>query len=171
MVGNMNEPTKLALARYNRLESSLWRRAAIISAIIGSPLLILTNKETTAFALMVLFIFIWGGLSAIQAAKTDKPIQAILYYIGVLIFSVGAFANIYWHLGVDEFKEAPIKNDFLASLYFSIVTWTSLGYGDIKPVREARAWVAAESIMGYIYMGILVGLIIFYLTNSKSTER
>jgi voltage-gated potassium channel len=43
-------------------------------------------------------------------------------------------------------------------MYYSFVTLTTLGYGDILPIREtARAFSTIETIFGQFYMAILVG--------------
>ena len=45
----------------------------------------------------------------------------------------------------------------LDGLYFSIVTWTTLGYGDIKPPHQLRLLSAFQALMGYLYFGLIVG--------------
>ena len=42
-------------------------------------------------------------------------------------------------------------------LYFSVVTQTTLGYGEIAPITStARALVAAQSIFGIILVGMFL---------------
>ncbi len=44
-----------------------------------------------------------------------------------------------------------------ALLYFSFVTLTTLGYGDILPVSSlARAWAGVEAMTGTVYLAVLV---------------
>jgi len=45
------------------------------------------------------------------------------------------------------------------AIYFSIVTWTTLGYGDFVPMPAFRLFAAIQAIYGYVSMGVLVGLI------------
>lgn len=44
------------------------------------------------------------------------------------------------------------------ALYFSTVTWTTLGYGDIHPSADARAYAAIEAFFGYLFMGLMVAV-------------
>ncbi|WP_459190738.1 pentapeptide repeat-containing protein [Halosimplex sp. J119] len=51
------------------------------------------------------------------------------------------------------------------SLYFSMITFSTLGYGDIRPVGTAARWLAGvESLLGSILMALLV----FVLTRRIS---
>ena len=50
-------------------------------------------------------------------------------------------------------------HDFLECLYFSVVTFTTLGYGDIHPVSDiGRIIVITEVSIGYIMLGLLVAI-------------
>lgn len=52
---------------------------------------------------------------------------------------------------------------FLKSLYFSVITFATLGYGDIQPVGGwARAVASIETLLGSLLMALLV----FVLTRS-----
>ena len=46
------------------------------------------------------------------------------------------------------------------NLYFSVVTFTTLGYGDFGPVSWlGKALVVIEVMLGYVMLGLLVGII------------
>ncbi|WOH80353.1 potassium channel family protein [Bradyrhizobium sp. BEA-2-5] len=50
------------------------------------------------------------------------------------------------------------SNDWISPLYFSVVTWTTLGYGDFIPPHELRLVAAIEALFGYLFFGIVVGI-------------
>ena len=78
-------------------------------------------------------------------------IWAILYLF-IAGVSPGAFN------GVDQ---APWLDNFATAIYFSFVTITTLGYGDISPVLPlARFLVFMEAVVGVFYMAILVASLI-----------
>jgi len=57
--------------------------------------------------------------------------------------------------------QAPWLDNFAAAVYFSFVTITTLGYGDISPALPvARFLVVMEAIVGVFYMAILVASLI-----------
>jgi len=46
-------------------------------------------------------------------------------------------------------------------IYFSFVTLTTLGFGDITPLDPiARALVYTEAIVGQLYIAILIGTLV-----------
>jgi hypothetical protein len=53
-------------------------------------------------------------------------------------------------------------------MYYSFVTLTTLGYGDILPIREtARALSTIETIFGQFYIAILVGGVVATFITRK----
>ena len=57
--------------------------------------------------------------------------------------------------------QAPWLDNFAAAVYFSFVTITTLGYGDISPALPvARFLVIMEAIVGVFYMAILVASLV-----------
>ncbi len=67
---------------------------------------------------------------------------------------------------IEDPTETPgpvLARAFLKSLYFSIITFATLGYGDIQPVAGlARAIASVETLLGSLLMALLV----FVLTRS-----
>lgn len=55
--------------------------------------------------------------------------------------------------------ETDAHPGLLDSIYFSIVTLSSLGYGDIRPVGPARLLVGLEVMVGLAFFGLLVAKI------------
>lgn len=55
--------------------------------------------------------------------------------------------------------------EFLNSLYFSVVTFTTLGYGDISPVGMARFIAACEAFLGSFTMALFVVVFVKKMTR------
>jgi len=71
----------------------------------------------------------------------------------IYIILIPLFGLIYYFS--PEFWSAPLS--LVQSIYFSVVTVTTLGYGDITPQTEiARALTALESILGIIFIGLFL---------------
>jgi hypothetical protein len=56
--------------------------------------------------------------------------------------------------------------------YFSFVTLSTVGYGDVTPVsNEARALAVAEAMTGTLYVAVLIArLVALYTTQSQAVE-
>lgn len=51
---------------------------------------------------------------------------------------------------------SSISSDFLSALYFSIVTFTTLGYGDYQPVSWLRFLAAFEALLGAVFIALFI---------------
>jgi hypothetical protein len=56
--------------------------------------------------------------------------------------------------------------------YFSFVTLSTLGYGDITPInRVAGAWVAVEAMIGQFYIAIIMARLVSLHAANKVVEK
>ncbi len=126
-----------------------------------------------AFLLVAVF-YTSGVLSAIQALALGSIVllfallSAFFRYssMGLLLFViilsipffVIEFALIYADLGI--ISANGVKPDALDYLYFSVVTFTTLGYGDFQPTEAARLFAAVEALVGYVVLGVFVSVLI-----------
>jgi len=49
------------------------------------------------------------------------------------------------------------------AVYFSAVTFSTLGYGDFRPCEVARIWAAGQAILGNLHLGLIVGAAFFFV--------
>ncbi len=71
-----------------------------------------------------------------------------------------------WHLLSATEKESLVltvlggrKADFFTYLYFSVVTFTTLGFGDITPTSTCgEVIVMLEVVLGYLMLGGLISI-------------
>jgi voltage-gated potassium channel Kch len=81
-----------------------------------------------------------------------------MFYMVLSHFSPGAFAP------------PPGVLDRTSALYFSFITLTTVGYGDISPVSNgARMMAVLEAIFGTFYVAILISrLVALHTANPPS---
>ena len=59
------------------------------------------------------------------------------------------------------FTEQELETVWTQLLYYSLVTLTTLGYGDITPIGAvARMWSALESVTGTLYLAVLISRLV-----------
>ncbi|WP_170329696.1 potassium channel family protein [Ruegeria arenilitoris] len=136
-----------------------------------------------ALGLIVASFMAWYGLSRLSEAAAGDTIGTIAsvglviwivsqswYYVTQvksprrLVFLMGVsfiqvvpflFAAAYGAFGYYDLCVLGAKGP-ADVLYFSYVTFTTVGYGDMAPVGLCRALAAAEAVMGYVLLGMFV---------------
>lgn len=82
--------------------------------------------------------------------------RVVLFSLGIALFFGGIYAQKFWPL----IQIGATEDNWFSPFYYSIVTFTTLGYGDITPSCLAgQLVVVAEVIVGYISLGILVSIL------------
>jgi len=97
--------------------------------------------------------YIWLGLA--DCGRSFWPILA--WSLAFATF----FAIIFCVLGPDAFdiENLPERN-FVTMLYYSVVTFTTLGFGDVTPkTLPAAILVMVEVVLGYIMLGMLISVL------------
>jgi hypothetical protein len=134
--------------------------------------------ETSRFVATPLFLFWVCGISLRDIVLRSDTVTAdvILGAVNVhLMIGVG-FAFIYGlieHLqpgsftGLEELASAP--DQMLYFLYFSFITMSTLGYGDISPITpHGMTTTYVQAIFGQMYLAILVArLVSMYIKNRE----
>ncbi len=121
---------------------------------------------------------LWGSLLSIVLTafyfsysffKSNKPGKKLVYFLIFTGLTIGYFSLVYFAYGIiDSTNDEVVSGNWLNAIYFSVVTWTTLGYGDFRPIDELKIWVMVEALMGYIFMGLLVGKVLFLAQRSGS---
>ena len=145
---------------------------------------ILAHSFFQTVFLIYIILKIAGYLVAARKIDSEIIYAAICLY---LLMGV-TWAMVYFSIVLIEPEAISLKVDSILSdresltvilhelVYFSYVTQTTLGYGDVTPVSPiARAFVIAQSLVGQIYIAViiarLVGLQIAAGMNENSDPK
>jgi hypothetical protein len=95
-----------------------------------------------------------------------KVSHSLYTFFAIWIALIVAFAICYFNLsyipghGSPQLAAEPNPYiRFLDSLYFSVITGATVGFGDIQPVGIARGFAAAEGIISFILLAVFVSRI------------
>ena len=131
-------------------------------------------------ALTILALTILAGLVLIRVFQpgpiTSHRIQgAIAVYLLLGLIWMSAYKLLYQVIpGAFRFPEGDLSGlRFDHGLaYFSFVTLTTVGYGDITPAHPlARSLAMAEALVGQLYPAILIGRLVSMELTSRQERR
>lgn len=162
--------------------SSRFRLIAVTLLVIGVPVAwsTLFVESTPLFVLHCLvggaFFLLIAGLVLNSAMRTfDESFDCVFAAICSYLLTGMAFAMIYWALhaaSADNFSfpanlitkadsTSSSISDFSLFVYFSFVTMSTLGFGDITPVgRITRTVCWMQSITGQFYVAVVVAWLV-----------
>lgn len=125
-------------------------------------------------------IFLGRYLARSKTVSINVIYAAVcLYFFIAIIWSFIYFAT-YNHLENSFTFSAALKNQLELGedqisvfSYFSFVTMTTLGYGDITPVHSiSRAWVSAQTVLGQLYLAIVMARFVgLYISDSRTGRK
>ncbi len=164
----------LAIGVFSLKTTKFWYRTgigmvvAIILVVLAGVILDLAGLDYVHLFILLCF-FVWTTwLAARQVLFTgiidgNKIVGAVCIYlllglIWTLLYLMIAEATPNAFNGLTQ---APWYDNFPAVAYYSYVTLTTLGYGDISPIQPvARFLVYMEAIVGIFYTAILVASLV-----------
>jgi|SRR5579862_7053495 len=134
----------------------------VMSAFIANPLLATIKWGLLAafFALTVVGLFSY--LTSVRYVLRTHLYTAVSVY---LLLAMTWFA-LYCAIDAAFPGSFQLGSNILANrqselLYFSLITLTTIGYGDILPLNgEARMLAALEGVIGVLYVAIMVALLV-----------
>ncbi|SMY15660.1 potassium channel family protein [Photobacterium aquimaris] len=140
-----------------------WLVAVIIRAVLGV-------EEIEVIMLLLMFIFFYGTFRSIMrqilftgSINTNKIIGSMtLFLLLGLMWAIGYLILIHFLPGsFHGINKGPWHENFADAAYFSFVTLTTLGYGDILPITPiAKVFAYLEAIVGVFYMAIVVSSLV-----------
>lgn len=87
---------------------------------------------------------------------------------GIYLSLIPVFGLLYWFN--PAFWPQPLS--FVQSIYFSVITITTLGYGDITPVTEtARLLTAIEALSGIVLLGLFLNAVAHRQLESEEQQK
>lgn len=85
------------------------------------------------------------------------------------VFHIVSFSYVYRSYRILDPQISLVQTiNFSDHLYFSAVTFSTLGYGDFRPSGDSRLLAAYEALIGNMHLGFLVGAAFLAASNRRS---
>lgn len=157
-------------------KNNSWVRYIVGIALLAIVLLFFTdNRNVTAvvftvsaITFMIAVTILINDIAHSKDVNKNVVIQAVSGYllIGVVGVLVNAIILAYDPGGI------TISNDyhrFSSTIYYTFVTLTTIGYGEIVPVSvTARSISILTGVTGQIYLTVIIAMIVGKYINSRS---
>lgn len=128
-------------------------------------------QQENYFWVSLLITVGFAGYFTYRFFKKQSGIGVFWHFLVMLCATIIYFAFMYIIFGLKGLPEAQgMVPNLQQALYFSVVTWTTLGYGDLTPTEDSMPWAMLEVILGYIFMALLVGKV-FAIFRQMETDQ
>jgi len=139
-----------------------FRRFLTYSIFIPNKLNSITkNPEPKGVTGIIKKIFLWIVLtfSFLVWGHGERPLRTL--FSGISVVLICAFLYTFGFIVQDGVN---IRPDFFQSLYFSVITFTTVGYGDFTPAGLSKAVAVVEAFSGIFVVPLfIIGLSRKYL--------
>jgi hypothetical protein len=155
------------------LAGALLAMFSIISLCYGCDIWV-SVALTIALSLYIVLLFIQCALRA-KSDGTDQSIfplpnrtWALLLVTFLVTSNVFSFSNMYLKSGgvtIQTENGKPAIKSKLDAIYFSLVTLTTLGYGDFVPNEKGRLYVIFHLSTGFLLLLIIIPVVASRVTT------
>lgn len=138
---------------------------------VPSDLLPAVRDSSMLLALSVLTIAVGINVFGAGKAVADRITGAVVLYLLIGVTWAVAYAILHAHSS-GTFSGGEGDTEFLLErwIYFSFVTLTTVGYGDITPVTTAaRSLAILEALVGQLYPAVILARLVSLPPDARSS--
>ena len=163
-------PVVISVVRLSQIKIWVWPSVLLV---LGNVIFVVAGNTFRSRALTGIR---WGFLAAFFALtaaglfsylRNSRSVAQAQLYTAVSIYLLLGLLWTTLYLAMDAFYPGSIRIGSLPAdrqtelLYFSLITLSTIGYGDIVPLSgEARILAALEGVTGVLYIAITVALLV-----------
>lgn len=148
------------------------------SLLSGQPSLFLQMFNYFGMYILVTFIYAPEVLGIERHLrdwfKHHKQLLIMGIYMSIVMFNVLGFGFLYHDIYADRpdvntFNFPENENPSMSTfMYFSVVTFTTTGYGEITPASPAaRLLYSMEAIMGLVINVLFIAILLVFISNAE----
>ena len=135
-----------------------------------SPIPVDSSSIIVTLIILFVIVVLLRGLFSLTDRRPSLYTVWQLVALFVLCFVLMQYGFIKAYRTFGLHSPVDITHDKWDALYFSIITWTTTGYGDLIPIGASR-WVAcSEVLLGTLYNGLALACVIYQLNLMAKTR-
>lgn len=162
-------PMVLSIIRLSEIKNWVWPSVVLA---VGNGIFVLAGNTFPSQTLNGIRWAFLAAFFALAAAglfshlRNARSVAQAQLYTAVNVYLLLGLLWATLYLAIDAFSPGSIQIGHSADrqtelLYFSLITLSTIGYGDIVPLGgEARILAALEGVTGVLYIAITVALLV-----------
>jgi hypothetical protein len=139
----------------------------LLVVIIAKLTMNLDQEESQFLYYLIMIAFLSKLLVDLNFQFFIEPVGRKFMFFSylnlILVFNV-FFALGYSYFGLNNISDSGFER-LIDCLYFSFITWTTIGYGDISPIGFSRFFAVLQGFLSYLFMALLIAKIHYFLLN------
>lgn len=146
----------------------------VVGAYFILPLDRLNDARSAATLFVAVVLFTVLGVIEVRTIVAARfPGLRALEALGVLIpLLLVIFAAGYYLIGIDDPASFSESMSRLDAMYFTLTTFTTVGFGDITPVSpQARAVTTTQMVVNLLVLGVGVRVIVGAVNYGRRREH
>jgi len=163
---SVNKPLKYALSFYGVIDllALIPTYLTVFLAGAHSLLVIRALRLLRVFRIFKLGSFMnQSSIIYESVLQSRRKIAVFMYFVLIMVTIIGALMYVIEGPTNDSFDSIP------TSIYWAIVTLTTVGYGDIIPITGIGKFIsAAVMILGYAVIAVPTGIVSAEIINAKA---
>ena len=153
----------------------------IPSTLKGNISMLMDHLMYIAIYMLLTFLYapevlgIYGDIK--EWFKHHHQIMIAAIYVSILLFFIAGFAWQYYEIYNDktipvQFNIADENPTYATFFYYSVITFASIGYGEINPVGPAARLVATtEGLIAMVLNVLFLAVLLLYVSNLQAIKR
>jgi Ion channel len=174
-------PVIISTVRLSQIKSSVWPSVSLMLVNMAFVVAGNTFRSRALTGIRWVLLAAFFALTAVglfSYLRSSRIITQAHLYTAVNIYLLLGLLWATLYLAIDAFDPGSIQVGSHPAeretnlLYFSLITLSTIGYGDIVPLSgESRILAALEGVTGVLYIAITVALLVSKFRVEPSPDR
>lgn len=121
-------------------------------------------------ALLYFSVICYWLLFLARPNYAPNPIRLVNDILNSGVFTILSFSAIYRIGGLVDTLSLETVSNARDAVYFSAVTFSTLGFGDFRPAANIRLVASLQALIGNLHLGLLAGAVFYALSVGRPTK-
>jgi len=153
-------------------------RATTAAAVVIVLIVVLRDpneSERAAFYIAVAFVLFITPVAILVRIAHHRIITPRTLYGALCVYLLLGLGFSFLYQALDHFDQSSFpaitSTDRVAFAYYSFITLTTVGYGDIAPATDAaRQSAVFEAVLGQVFLVVVVARVVSMLGHERDTK-